>query len=59
MGQLARHASAPTVSDHISLKRLIRFLSTTRNMTLDLFPKGRLALTAVADADWAGVAERR
>ena len=59
VGQLARHASAPTVSDHIALKRLIRFLSTTRNMTLDFFPKGRLVLTAVADADWAGVAERR
>ena len=59
VGQLARHASAPTVSDHIAPKSLIRFLSTTRNMTLDLFSKGRLVLTAVADADWAGVARRR
>ena len=28
-------------------------------MTLELFPKGRLVLTAAADADWAGIAERR
>ena len=59
MGQLARHASAPTVSDRIALKRLIRFLSTTRDMKLELFPKGRLVLSAMADADWAGLAERR
>ena len=37
VGQLARHASAPTVLDRIALKRL----------------------SAVADADWAGLAERR
>ena len=30
VGQLARHASAPTVSDRIALKRLIRFLSDGR-----------------------------
>ena len=59
VGQLARHASAPTVSDRIALKRLIRFLSTTRNMTLDVFPRGRLVRTAVAGTDWAGIAERR
>ena len=46
VGQFARHASAPTVSDRIVVKRLIRFLSATRNMTLDLLPKGRLVLTA-------------
>ena len=34
VGQLARHASAPTVSDRIALKRLIRFLSRTCNVTL-------------------------
>ena len=34
VGQLARHASAPTVSDRIALKRLIRCLSTTCNVTL-------------------------
>ena len=45
VGQLARHASAPTVSDRIALKRLIRFLSTTRDMKLEL--------SAMADADWA------
>ena len=28
-------------------------------MTLDLFSKGRLVLTAVVHADWAGLAERR
>ena len=39
VGQLARHASAPTVSDRIALKRLIRFLSVTREMKLELFPK--------------------
>ena len=54
VGQLARHASAPTVSDRIALKRLIRFLSVTREMKLELFPKGRLVLSAMADADWAG-----
>ena len=59
VGQLARHASAPTVSDRIALKRFIRFLSTTRDMKLELFPTGRLVLSAVADADWAGLAERR
>ena len=59
MGQLARHASAPTVSDRIALKRLIRFLSTTRDMKLELFATGSLVLSAVADADWAGLAERR
>ena len=57
--QLARHASAPTVSDRIALKRLIQFLSVTREMNLELFPKGRLVLSAIADADWAGLAERR
>ena len=45
-GQLARHASAPTVSDRTALERLIRFLSTTRDMKLELFPKGRLVLSA-------------
>ena len=59
VGQLARHASVPTVSDRIVLKRLIRFLSTTRDMKLEIFPKGRLVLSAMADADWAGLAERR
>ena len=60
VGQLAaRHASAPTVSDRIALKRLIRFLSVTREMKLELFPKGRLVLSAVADADWPCLAERR
>ena len=54
-----RRAAAPTVSARMASKRLIRFLSTTRNMTLDLVPKGRLVLTAVADAGWAGIAERR
>ena len=39
----------------ISLKRLIRFLSTTRDMKLQLFPKGRLVLSAMADAEWAGL----
>ena len=28
-------------------------------MKLELFPKGRLVLSAMADADWAGLAERR
>ena len=59
VGQLARHASAPTAPDRIALKRLIRFLWTTRDTTLEFFPKGRLVLSAVADADWAGLAERR
>ena len=39
VGQLTRHASA------------IRFLSTTRDTKLELFPKGRLVLSAVADAE--------
>ena len=59
VGQFETHASAPTVSDRIALKRLILFLSATRNMTLDLFSKGRLVPTAVVHADWAGIAERR
>ena len=59
VGQFATHASAPTVSDRIALKRLILLLSATRNMTLDLFSKYRLVLTAVVHADWAGIAERR
>ena len=59
VGQFETHASAPTVSDRIALKRLILFLSATRNMTLDLFSKGRLVLAAVVHADWAGLAERR
>ena len=50
-GQLARHASAPTVSDRIALMRLIRFLSVTREMKLELFPiwqmlTGRVLLSA-------------
>ena len=49
--QLARHASAPTVSDRTALKRLIRFLATTRDMELELFPKGRLVLSALRNAD--------
>ena len=52
VGQFARHASAPTVSDRIAFKRLIRFLSVTREMKLELFPKGRLVPSAMADADW-------
>ena len=44
VGQLARHASAPTVSDRIALKRLIRFLSTTCDTKLELFLKRRLVL---------------
>ena len=59
VGQLAGHVWAPTIADRHAIKRLIVFLSTTRNMTLDLFLKGRLVLTAVVDADWAGIAERR
>ena len=38
---------------------LIRFLSVTREMKPGLFPKGRLVLSAMADADWAGLPERR
>ena len=59
VGQLARHASAPTVSDRIAMKHFIRFLSATRDTKLELFPKGRLVLSTVADADWAGLTERR
>ena len=38
VGQFATHASAPTASDRIALKRLIRFLSVTCNMTLSHLP---------------------
>ena len=57
--QLARQGAHPTVSDNIALKRLIRYLSGTREFTLSLRPKGRLHIEAVADSDWAGRADRR
>jgi hypothetical protein len=59
VGQLARQAAHPRVADRIALKRCVRFLHCTRDATLDLYPKGRLAVVAVADADWAGILERR
>ena len=59
VGQLSRHVSRPTVSDQTALKRCIRYLSATRDGTLDLFPQGRLSLVAWADSDWAGGADRR
>ena len=57
--QSSRHVARPTVSDRVALKRRVRLLTGTRDMVATLFPKGRLALTASADSDWAGIPDRR
>ena len=57
LNSLAKKLQAPTTSDQMAMKRLVRYLSGSRDDVLVQRPRlehGRVILNTWSDADWAG-----
>jgi hypothetical protein len=54
---LARESAAPSSEAILGLRRVVRYLSHTREVGLTFTPQGPQQLVAYCDADWAGCTE--
>ena len=53
-GKLSQHAKSPSNFHWISAKRVLRYLSSTRDHGIDFDGNKPLASEGISDADWAG-----
>ena len=58
LSALARYQSSPGIQHWRAFKHVLRYLSSTRNLSLIIKPSD-LSLTSFADSDWAGDDTRR
>jgi hypothetical protein len=54
VGMLGRAMAAPSAQDVVAVKRLMRYLSGTRDYVFVLGGTGESTLIAYSDADWGG-----
>jgi hypothetical protein len=59
VGMLGRAKAAPSAQDVVAVKRLMRYLSGTRDYGLVLGGTGDSTLVAYSDADWGGDINRK
>jgi hypothetical protein len=59
VGMLGRAMAAPSAQVFVAVKRLMRYLSGTRDYGLVLGGTGDLTLVAYSDADWGGDIDRK
>jgi hypothetical protein len=59
VGMLGRAMAAPSAQDVVAVKRLMRYLSETRDYGLALGGTGVSTLIAYSDADWGGDVNRK
>jgi hypothetical protein len=59
VGMLGRAMVAPSAQDVVAVKRLMRYLSGTRDYGLLLSGTGESTLIAYSDADWGGDVDRK
>jgi hypothetical protein len=59
VGMLGRAMAAPSAQDVVAVKRLMRYLSGTRDYGLVLGGTGDSKLVAYSDADWGGDIDRK
>jgi hypothetical protein len=56
---LGRATATPSSQDVVAVKRLMRYLSGTREYGLELSRTGKSTLIAYSDADWGGDVDRK
>jgi Reverse transcriptase (RNA-dependent DNA polymerase) len=59
VGMLGRAMAAPSAQNVVAVKRLMRYLSGTRDYGLVLSGTGESTLIAYSDADWGGDVDRK